>query len=450
MIVLVFLLWMMTAILFLTNPKNQETRWGSLIAFYGGCGGLGVMLGDGPNRPEWILWADSIATSFGHYMTPYSIGIFGLVFANVFKTTKQSAIWKLVLLIPIGIMYCFFNTMYPVFKTNYTMLATWSVPYVLGCNILLLYSTFRERRPAIKKNKLYTSMVIIPMTTFALISNIVLEALGIRDVWFYNPYVIAFQFTLFAYLIIKYGFLDVQIRFERQKRDDTMRAVASGTAMLNHTIKNEVLKIDMLVNQIKENSNLDNESVESIELALSSTNHVLELSTRIQSKLDVMNLKESAFWLSDCIETTLDNLQPYLGTKISINKSYEVDAKVYADPIHLQEVFINIIKNAIEAMDKHGEIHIKIYKTYRKVYIDFTDTGKGIEKDKLPLVLNPFYSTKGTKGNYGLGLSYCYNVLQKHGGEIAVKSKVGHGTNMILSLPSKRVKEIKLQSNSDS
>ena len=74
------------------------------------------MLGDGPNRPEWILWADSIATSFGHYMTPYSIGIFGLVFANVFKTTKQGAIWKLVLLIPIGIMYCFFNTMYPVLK----------------------------------------------------------------------------------------------------------------------------------------------------------------------------------------------------------------------------------------------------------------------------------------------------------------------------------------------
>ena len=136
----------------------------------------------------------------------------------------------------------------------------------------------------------------------------------------------------------------------------------------------------MLVNQIKENPNLDNESVESIELALNSTNHVLELSTRIQSKLDVMNLKESAFWLSECIETTLDNLQPYLGTKISINKFYEVDVKVYADPIHLQEVFINIIKNAIEAMNKNGEIQIKIYKTYRKVYIDFADTGKGIEK----------------------------------------------------------------------
>lgn len=89
MIVLVILLWLMGAILFLTNPKNDETRWASLIAFFGGFGGLGTVLGDSPNRPEWILWLDSISTSFGHYMTPYAILIFGLVFSDIFKTSKQ-------------------------------------------------------------------------------------------------------------------------------------------------------------------------------------------------------------------------------------------------------------------------------------------------------------------------------------------------------------------------
>lgn len=63
MIVLVFLLWMFAAILFFTNPKNETTRLASLIAFFGGLGGFGVMLGDGPNRDEWILWTDIIATS---------------------------------------------------------------------------------------------------------------------------------------------------------------------------------------------------------------------------------------------------------------------------------------------------------------------------------------------------------------------------------------------------
>ncbi|MGG0446858.1 ATP-binding protein, partial [Bacillus mycoides] len=117
--------------------------------------------------------------------------------------------------------------------------------------------------------------------------------------------------------------------------------------------------------------------------------------------------------------------------------------------VHLQETFLNIIKNAIEAMEKQGAILIKLYNAPKKVYIDFIDTGKGIEKDKVFLVLNPFYSTKkNTKGNYGLGLSYCYNVMQKHNGDIVIKSKINQGTTITLSLPSKRVLEIQ-QSNTN-
>ncbi|MGM2815880.1 ATP-binding protein, partial [Bacillus cereus group sp. Bce007] len=85
-----------------------------------------------------------------------------------------------------------------------------------------------------------------------------------------------------------------------------------------------------------------------IELALNSTQHVLELSARIQSKLDVMNLKESQFWLSDNIESTLALLQPYLNSNVQVIKQYEVDVKVHGDPIHIQETLLNIIKNALE------------------------------------------------------------------------------------------------------
>lgn len=152
MIVLVFLLWMIAAILFFTNPQNETTRWGSVIAIFGGFGGLGVMLGDGPNRPEWILWADSISTSLSHYMTPYAMWIFGLSFAEVWKT-KFKNLLKFVFLIPVLIMYQY-DTLYPVFKAHYVALSLWVVPYVLGMDILLLWSTWRENRPAIKKNKI--------------------------------------------------------------------------------------------------------------------------------------------------------------------------------------------------------------------------------------------------------------------------------------------------------
>lgn len=57
---------------------------------------------------------------------------------------------------------------------------------------------------------------------------------------------------LFAYFIIKYGFLDVQIVFERQQRDTTMQAVRSGSALFNHTMKNEASKLDILIHELKD------------------------------------------------------------------------------------------------------------------------------------------------------------------------------------------------------
>ena len=139
------------------------------------------------------------------------------------------------------------------------------------------------------------------MFTFALTTNIILEALGIVGVWRYNPWIIVIQFLVFVYFGVKYGILGVRIRFEKEMRDSTMKAARSGTALFNHTIKNEIAKIDLLVNQIKEQIPPEEKSAENLGLVLNSTNHVLELSRRIQSKLDVINLKESEFSLTESI-----------------------------------------------------------------------------------------------------------------------------------------------------
>ncbi|WP_246277153.1 sensor histidine kinase [Neobacillus endophyticus] len=257
--------------------------------------------------------------------------------------------------------------------------------------------------------------------------------------WIMNPMKapgIILLFLPIAYLSLKIGSFYVQ----KHQRDNSLKTITSGTALLNHTIKNELAKIDILMNQLKDLTPLNDAAAENIDLALNSTHHVLELSSRIQGQLDVINLKETEFLLRDCIDSAIRLLQPYLQLKIC--KQYEVNVKIRGDSLHLQESFQNILKNAMEATDRNGKITIKIYKTRRKVFIEIEDNGKGMKKKELLHVFNPFYSTKETKSNYGLGLTYCYKVLQKHNGAIAITSKVNQGTTCTLSLPSKRITEV--------
>ncbi|MED4253442.1 HAMP domain-containing sensor histidine kinase [Priestia megaterium] len=451
MFIMVTLLWLMSSILFFRNPQNEKIRWASVIGFCGGFGGIGALLGKGIDRPEWVLHLDGIFTSIGHYFTPYGMLIFGIVYSDAIGNVRKRNILKLLLLIPIFTMYSMFQV-YPEFRVDFRILAIWVAPYVIAANILLIYSAWREDRPIIKRRKILTCVFVVPMFTFALTTNIILEALGIVGVWRYNPWIIVIQFLVFVYFGVKYGILGVRIRFEKEMRDSTMKAARSGTALFNHTIKNEIAKIDLLVNQIKEQIPPEEKSAENLGLVLNSTNHVLELSRRIQSKLDVINLKESEFSLTESIDSAINLLKPYLNMNpdITIIKLYEVDAIVFGDTEQLQETYLNIIKNASEAMNGQGVILIKVYKTRKKIHIDFIDEGKGIGKDELTRVLDPFYSTKHNQTNFGLGLTYCYNVLKKHGGDILVKSKVEKGTTFTLTLPSKRIIEFRVNEQSNS
>ncbi|GLF89252.1 hypothetical protein Saga11_05110 [Bacillus safensis] len=224
-----------------------------------------------------------------------------------------------------------------------------------------------------------------------------------------------------------------------------MKAVTSGTALLNHSIKNEVAKIDLLANDLKGSKFGGNQ--ESVDMILKSANHLFELSSRIQSKLDIIELKETEFNIIDLVNSSVELLQPQIST-VQLKKLFEVDANIYADPIHLQETLLNLMKNAMEAMGDNKLIKIRVYQLRRKLHIDVADNGKGVNKEMQAKMLDPFFSTKKKVGNFGLGLTYCYNVMTKHNGSIKVNSQLGEGTTITLTIPRNRVINLKSSSSS--
>ncbi len=99
----------------------------------------------------------------------------------------------------------------------------------------------------------------------------------------------------------------------------------------------------------------------------------------------------------------------------------------------LQQVFVNLLLNAYQAIEGRGEIRVSTYADSDYVYIDISDTGCGIPAENLDKIFDPFFTTRD-KGT-GLGLSIVYKIIEEHKGEIKVKSKVGSGTTFTIKLP---------------
>ncbi|MED4041016.1 MULTISPECIES: sensor histidine kinase [Niallia] len=438
MISFVLLSWLMAVILLLVNIKQEKTRWGSYMGFCEGFGGLGIVLGKSADRPDWIIMLDGISTSIGHYWTPYVILIFGLLYTDMIKTKRMKRMGKILLVIPTILAYTpiFSFSIYPEFNTNFSIIALWIIPYILITCLLLILSVFREKRTTVKNHKMITCIIVVPLFLFVLLTNVILPVFGIRGGWQLNPLIMITEFLFFIYFSTRYGFLGVKIKFEKQRLSSTMQAVTSGTTLLNHTIKNEMSKIDLVTKQLKKN--VSNNAIESLDLILNSTQHLLELSSRIQGKLGIMELKETKFLLSDLIQSSLDLMKPHLFS-VTVIKRLDVDVQLYGDFIHLEETCINIVKNALEAMNYKGTLIINVNQTKKGINIEFADDGKGIKKENVSKIVEPFYSTKKEGENFGLGLTYCFNVMAKHGGDIVVDSQLNLGTSIRLFLPKKRI-----------
>jgi two-component system NtrC family sensor kinase len=113
--------------------------------------------------------------------------------------------------------------------------------------------------------------------------------------------------------------------------------------------------------------------------------------------------------------------------------------QIHIDPNQLQQVFLNLITNAADAMNDRGSISIATRLTGQApeetVEIEFTDTGPGIYPSNLDKIFEPFFTTKPVGKGTGLGLPVSYGIIKKHGGDITVKSNVGEGTSFFVHIP---------------
>jgi two-component system NtrC family sensor kinase len=139
--------------------------------------------------------------------------------------------------------------------------------------------------------------------------------------------------------------------------------------------------------------------------------------------------------INQSMDSTVNVVWNELKYKADVAKDYGDLPRVQCYPQLLNQVFMNLLVNAAQSIEEHGEIKIKTRANNGYVEIKISDTGSGIPKENLPRIFDPFFTTKEIGKGTGLGLNVAYNIVKKHQGEIDVKSDVGKGTTFIIRIP---------------
>lgn len=151
------------------------------------------------------------------------------------------------------------------------------------------------------------------------------------------------------------------------------------------------------------------------------------------SRVDQAEYKDAD--INDCIESTLNIVWNELKYKATVEKEYGELPLIKCYPQQLNQAFMNVLVNAAQAIEKHGDIKIRTWHEDKAINVSISDTGSGIPEDKIKSIFDPFFTTKPVGHGTGLGLSISYDIVKKHNGEIIVKSEVGKGTTFCIRIP---------------
>ena len=201
---------------------------------------------------------------------------------------------------------------------------------------------------------------------------------------------------------------------------------------MRNIIESQYPKMPDKTSTLKENLEVLDESKIVIN---SGTERVINIVKRLRSfaRLDEAELKTVD--IHEGLEDTLTLIHHDIKHNIQVKKHYGHLPPIACYPGRLNQVFLNILVNAKQAIKGKGEIEITTYAKGKKAFIEIKDSGKGIDKENLKKVFDPGFTTKGVGVGTGLGLSICYQIMQEHQGEILVESQLHKSTTFTVVLP---------------
>jgi signal transduction histidine kinase len=248
---------------------------------------------------------------------------------------------------------------------------------------------------------------------------------------------------LITYFIVKaLNIFDIEMRkkIEQQSRRivqaeklTSLGQLAAGIAHeINNPLTNASLGIQTLRNRIDSGAGGD------VAERLDAVERNIDKASAIARELLLFSRQKEGEYVPLNINAIIRGALTLLEYKlkaVSVHAELGDVPNIMGDPGRLEQVFINVLANSVEAMPKGGRLTITTGFDGRSVHVRVDDTGSGISDDHLSRVFDPFFTTKEVGAGTGLGLSICYGIVKQHNGTIELTSGVGKGTTVTIGLP---------------
>jgi two-component system NtrC family sensor kinase len=227
----------------------------------------------------------------------------------------------------------------------------------------------------------------------------------------------------------------IQTKLLQAEKMASMGRLVAGIA---HEINNPLSGILMFASLVRKDERLDPGLADDVDIVLKEAQRCGSIVQGLLefSRASVPRKEPSS--LNKLMDEVLSVLTPQSSFEnISTRKEYDLSLpEVFADPVQIKQVFMNLLLNAAKAMPEGGDLVIRTGKTLdgASCYVEIQDTGCGIPEENMGRIFDPFFTTDDEAGT-GLGLSISYGIIRNHGGNIDVRSTVGKGTTFTIALP---------------
>lgn len=396
----------------------------------------------------------SVMTAILYYFSMPCVMIMAFYYSGIDKKLKPAAfrlLQCLAFLPPplFGIFIPYWETRYyQVYVFPYYLtVSVYNWVYGIIITILILRTLYRERlHYNFKQRKMVAVNALLPIW-YWLITAFLIHCLRISSLfklWQGNLFIIIFLLLYYFYNVFRDGIWGMRLTKEHYDWMSDTQLVQNNTAYIEHALKNELIKIEWCTDRLSEHFHTQPKE---LDIIAHSTGHLKEFLNKSRLMSAEISLNPTTFPIKPVLERCTRECLTDQNAGISFDIDCPEEALITCDRDHLIEVINNIINNAVDAVSCRTDGSVSIHYTCpsRRNYtiLSITDNGAGMSKAEQLQVFRPYYTTRtASSKHFGLGLYYCYHVMDKLKGRIRVRSLPGKGTTFFLYFPMTHARRI--------